>query len=224
MHSFITDHSAWLAEHVAKRSGESQRRLKKGHAHAERLFVEKVWWPAFGTFAFLHPEYEVYDFKDGRRFIDFAWICGSVSLAIEVDGYTTHVKELDRQSFEDHLRRQNDLVNDGWCILRFSYDEVKDRPRSCQQQVQHFMGRWTGAGRAGAGAELGLMEREVVRLSSRRGVAFACDDVQKWLGVHRHTAAKTIQSLEEREWIHLEARHSRGKRLYVLNRSKVIDF
>lgn len=31
----------------------------EGHNHAERLFLEKVWWPAFENFLHLYPEYEI---------------------------------------------------------------------------------------------------------------------------------------------------------------------
>lgn len=45
------------------RKGESLRRLQEGHTHAEQHMLRNVWWPAFGTFASLHPEYEVKDFR-----------------------------------------------------------------------------------------------------------------------------------------------------------------
>ncbi|MBD0383647.1 hypothetical protein ICC18_26575 [Paenibacillus sp. WST5] len=34
------------------------------------------------------------------------------------------------------------LVIDGCKILRFAYDDVKDKPRMCEQMLQQFMGRY----------------------------------------------------------------------------------
>jgi very-short-patch-repair endonuclease len=49
--------------------------------------------------------------------------------------------KLSRQQFSDQLIRQNHLIIDGWKVLRFSLDDVKERPRMCEQLVQQFMGR-----------------------------------------------------------------------------------
>ena len=87
------------------------------------------------NFYILYPEFEVKDFRDGTRYIDFAYIRQGLKLAIEIDGYTTHASQISRTQFSDGLIRQNDLMIDGWKILRFSYDDVKDRPRMCEQII-----------------------------------------------------------------------------------------
>ncbi|WP_436241973.1 DUF559 domain-containing protein [Paenibacillus sp. LjRoot56] len=58
-----------------------------------------------------------------------------MKLAIEIDGYATHVSEISRTQFSDGLIRQNHLMIDGWKVLRFSYDDVKNRPRMCEQII-----------------------------------------------------------------------------------------
>ncbi|UVI30931.1 hypothetical protein [Paenibacillus spongiae] len=55
----------WLDGHTRKRRGERKRRLAEGHGHAENVFVEKVWLPAFRELEHLHPEYEAADFRNG---------------------------------------------------------------------------------------------------------------------------------------------------------------
>jgi CRISPR/Cas system-associated protein endoribonuclease Cas2 len=166
----------------------------------------------------------VYDFKDGRRFLDFAWIYGTLYLVIEIDGFTTHVK-LDRSRFSDHLKRQNDLINDGWKILRFSYDDILERPRSCQQQLQQFMGRWAGVDRGNGGIQLlNVSEREIVRMASRRRQPFGVQEVILWLDVHRHTAGKLLVGLQQKDWIVAEGFGSKGLHLFTLNRAKEINF
>ncbi|MBW7454937.1 hypothetical protein ACFOLF_28745 [Paenibacillus sepulcri] len=66
--AFLPVYRSWMEKHLNSRSGERERRLAEGHGHAEKLFLEKVWYPAFGEFENLHPEYEVADFRDGRAF------------------------------------------------------------------------------------------------------------------------------------------------------------
>ncbi|WP_232490211.1 hypothetical protein [Neobacillus cucumis] len=49
-----------------------------------------------------------------------------------------------RWQFSDNLERQNQLVIDGWIVIRFSYDQVKEQLRRCQQIVQQVIGQWLG--------------------------------------------------------------------------------
>lgn len=138
----VYDH--FIHRHIQVRSGERVRRLQKGQGHAEKLFLEHVWWPAFGHFDHLHPEYEITDFKDGFRYLDFAYIRPGVQLAIEIEGYGPHLRDISREQFSDQCRRQNDLIIDGWKVLRYSYDDIREMPRFCQQKLHQFMGRWLG--------------------------------------------------------------------------------
>lgn len=52
------------------------------------------------------------------------------ALAIEFDGYGYHAN-LDREKFQDQLARQNDLLMNGWGVLRFSYFDMKERADEC---------------------------------------------------------------------------------------------
>jgi hypothetical protein len=67
MSLFEKSYEVFLQEHYAMRNGERLRRLKEGHGHAELLFLKQVWWKALGEFQYLHPEYEVKDFRDSTR-------------------------------------------------------------------------------------------------------------------------------------------------------------
>lgn len=83
--TFEVQYEAFLKEAKKNLTGEALRRFDEGHFYAEKLFLQKVWWPAIGDFEFLHPEYEVEDFKDGRRYLDFAYIRQPYRVAIEID-------------------------------------------------------------------------------------------------------------------------------------------
>ncbi|WP_308638331.1 hypothetical protein [Paenibacillus silvisoli] len=146
--TFQNAYQQWLDRQVAEPLSEGQQhRLAEGHGHAERMFLQQIWYPAFRHFDGLHAEYEIADFKDGSRYLDFAFVREPIKLAIEIDGYDTHLGKANRWQFSDNLMRQNHLVIDGWHILRFSYDDITSRPRMCEQLLQQYMGCWLGSGR-----------------------------------------------------------------------------
>ncbi|MEC0229454.1 DNA-binding response regulator [Paenibacillus alba] len=154
----------FLVQHLAVRKGERLRKLKEGLGHGEKLFLQQVWWPAFHNFNNLHPEYEIKDFRDGTRFLDFAFFHHALKLAIEIDGYGPHSTQITRTQFADQWIRQNHLIIDGWKILRFSFDDVKDRPRMCEQILQQFMGRFL-SGRTLVDITINHIESEIIRLA-----------------------------------------------------------
>ncbi|HVF20612.1 MAG TPA: DUF559 domain-containing protein [Mycobacteriales bacterium] len=70
------------------------------------------------------PEQNVGLVIDGRRlWLDVCF--PDLRLAIEIDGKAYH---LFCEDWEDDLERQNDLVLDGWLVLRFSARVIRDRP------------------------------------------------------------------------------------------------
>jgi very-short-patch-repair endonuclease len=71
-------------------------------------------------------QFEIY-LPSGKRFLDFAIETPEGKrIAVEFDGYKSHVKDLDRKKFNDQLLRQNELVRAGWTVLRFSFDQLND--------------------------------------------------------------------------------------------------
>lgn len=200
---FDDAYKEYMDWHQQKRKGERLRRLQEGHGHAEKLFLENVWWPAFGQFNYLHPEYEVSDFKDGSRYLDFAYIRRSFLVAIEIDGFGPHARNLNRWQFADQLHRQNHLMIDGWKVIRFAYDEVNEKPRNCQQTLQQLFGRWLGDGTSVA--EATFMEKEVVRLALRLTRAITPKDVCDCLGIERRYAGRLLQGLVRKGWLQTES-------------------
>ena len=193
---FTTAHAAYLQRHLKLRKGESRRRLEVGHSHAEKLFLEKVWWPAFGHFEDLQPEYEIADFRDGSRYLDFAWIRNGIRLAIEIDGYDAHGRHADRQKFSDDRIRQNHLILDKWDILRFAYDDVKERPRMCEQMAQQYMGSVLSSTVQPVLAPLTAEEREIMRLAARLSPSpFVPGTICDLLGVEGQKARKLLHNL-----------------------------
>ncbi|WP_240041267.1 DNA-binding response regulator [Paenibacillus ginsengarvi] len=163
-----TAYTAFLLRYQEKRSGESGRRLQEGLGHAEKLFLGSVWWPAVGHFDHLHPEYEVYDFKDGTRFLDFAYLREPFQVCFELDGYGPHLRDTSRWQFADQLWRQNHLVIEGWKVIRFAYDDIQDKPRRCQQLIQQLLGKWFGDDIRNS-PKLTLKQREIIRFAIHAG-------------------------------------------------------
>ena len=67
-------------------------------------------------------QYWVWDGTQWRRF-DLAW--PEVRLAVEVDGWETHGS---REAFQDDRERDALMVAIGWRVLRFTWDDVVNRP------------------------------------------------------------------------------------------------
>jgi very-short-patch-repair endonuclease len=195
--TFELEHSRWLERHCRSGKGERLRRLREGHGHAEKLFLEQVWYPAFRHFEHLHPEYEVSDYRDGTRYLDFAYIAHPLYLCIEIDGYGTHARDLDRRQFSDQLLRQNHLTIEGWRILRFAYDDVHDKPRMCQQVIQQFFGRMHGG--SDEGTSLTPAEKEIVRFAMRKQAAISLGEAASVLSVGAKSARNSLRSLVRKQ-------------------------
>lgn len=126
-------------EQASKQSGQYRKSIGK----YERLFLQEVWGPAFQyRFDGLHAEYPFKDFKGGERFVDFVYVRNGIRLVMEIDGFTTHARDISPGDFDDHLMRQNDLVLAGWRVLRFSANQVERRATVCQRQILQSIGHW----------------------------------------------------------------------------------
>ncbi|WP_421383299.1 DNA-binding response regulator [Bacillus salacetis] len=196
---FEKEYQAFMDSHLQTRTGERLRRLQEGHKHAERLFLEQVWWPLFQHFRYLHPEYEINDFKDGKRYLDFAYIRPTMQICFEIDGYGPHLQKISRWQFSDSLERQNQLVIDGWTVIRFSYDQVKEKPRRCQQIIQQVIGRWLGDELDQT--TLSLVEKEVLRLAIRKGEAISPIEVAEYVNLSTRTVSKVLSQLVEKQML-----------------------
>ncbi|WP_404446604.1 DNA-binding response regulator [Sutcliffiella horikoshii] len=157
---------------------------------AFRRVLKQVWWPLFYQFKYLHPEYEIDDYKDGKRYLDFAYIRPGIRISLEVDGYGPHLMNISRWQFSDKLERQNQLVIDRWTVIRFSFDQVKQNPRRCQQVVQQVIGRWLGDELDQT--SLSIFEKEVLRLVIRRGEEVYPTEVEKYLKLSDKTVKKYL--------------------------------
>lgn len=220
---YKTHHEMWLKAHLKARSGERLRRLKEGHGHGEKLFLEQVWWPAVGHFDHLNPEYEVYDFRDGVRYLDFAYLRPPYRVNVEVDSFGSHSRD-DRRKLSDDLARQNHLVLDGWMVFRFSFDDVKDKPRQCQQTIQQILGKlYGGSADARSLDALPLKQREIARFAIRSGNAFTPEEVSMHLGISVRNALSVLYQMKAAGIIEAASGSARI-RSYRLNQSAAYSY
>ncbi|OMF22770.1 hypothetical protein BK133_25615 [Paenibacillus sp. FSL H8-0548] len=214
--TFEVNYGHWLDTQIKNYKGERKRRLIEGHGHAEKLFTEKIWYPAFHDFDGLHAEYEVADFRDGSRFLDFAYLKDGLQLAIEIDGYRTHSAEISRWQFSDSLMRQNHLIVDGWKIIRFSYDDIKEKPRMCQQLLQQFMGKSLLGRKKVSSAEI-FLQREVLKHASSLQYHIRPSDVIDLLKIKKRDAQKLLHSMVTKQLLLPAGKGTQRIRCYKIN-------
>lgn len=184
----------WWDRQIQASRGARRKRLEdEGLTYATKLYLQNVWWPLFHHFDHLHAEFEVNDFKDGARFVDLAYIRPWFSIAVEMDGYGPHARDCSPEKFGDERDRQNDLVIDGWKVLRFAVSRIKSQPRACQIRTGLLVSR--GLDEERLISSLTLQEREIVRMARRMGGMFRLKEVRQWLGVNQDTARKLARQM-----------------------------
>lgn len=64
----------WWSATLRAAKGARLKRLKLGLTYASMYFLRFTWFVAFESLKGLEPEYEVRDYKDGFRYIDFVFL------------------------------------------------------------------------------------------------------------------------------------------------------
>lgn len=200
-----------LQRQTALGNRRPQEMEDKERLHAEKMFLQQVWWPGFQSFANLYPEYAVRDYKDGKRYIDFAYIRESWRIAIEIDGISSHLRDISQEQFADHLRRQNHLIIDRWNLLRFAYQDVDEHPRGCLQTIQQLVGRLT-AEPTPALHKVNVLDREILRFAYGVGRPITAGDVAKLCNLGAHAARQHLRHLTQEGW--LEPDHASSRRVF----------
>ncbi len=95
---------------------------------SEKLFVQDFLFPLLGTkkIKYVIPQYPFLDSSGRSRRIDFGVIYKEKKIALEVNGESYHAEGIiPGEQFDDNLNRQNEILNAGWFLLRFSYNQLK---------------------------------------------------------------------------------------------------
>ncbi|MDI4647597.1 DNA-binding response regulator [Cohnella hashimotonis] len=142
--AFERAYDEMMEKAIKASAGERKRRLLLDRFN-EKLLAQHVWWEVRGDLAGLIPEMEITDLKDGTRFSDYGFlhpIRRPRGLLMEADAFGTHVRDVSRWKYADNLERQNHLLIDGWHLLRFSRDDMLEKPRRCQQTLLAALSAW----------------------------------------------------------------------------------
>jgi hypothetical protein len=208
--SFKEAHAAFISYHLNGRKGERRGRLERGHGHGETLFLKNVWFPLKGSFESLHPEYEVLDWRGRSYFADFAWLPGLVRIVFEIKGYSSHVKDMDRQKYCNELNRETFLAAMGYQVISFAYDDVEQRPDLCISLLRMLLGNYQ-ASESPVSRAL-LAEKEIIRLAIALAQPIRPKDVMQHFEIDHKTAVIMLQKLCAKRWL-VPSLRGEGKRL-----------
>jgi superfamily II DNA or RNA helicase len=94
---------------------------------SERLFVDEFLWSLLGSkIGYIIPQRPFIDSTGKNRRIDFSYVEGKTKLAIEVNGEAYHAEGIiANEMFDDNLFRQNEILQDGYKLIRFSYNMLQ---------------------------------------------------------------------------------------------------
>ncbi|WP_066439972.1 DEAD/DEAH box helicase family protein [Chryseobacterium sp. CCH4-E10] len=95
---------------------------------SEVLFVREFLYPLLGAekIKYVIPQYPFIDSEGRSRRIDFSIVFNNKKIALEVNGETYHAEGIiPNEMFDDNLNRQNEILNAGWFLLRYSYSQLQ---------------------------------------------------------------------------------------------------
>ncbi|WP_143111652.1 hypothetical protein [Paenibacillus sp. BC26] len=119
--------------------------------------------------------------------------------------------------------RQNHLIIDGWQLLRFSYDDITERPRMCEQILQQFMGCWLGGihDRRRLRGTTELLEAEVLRHALRLDRPLRPRDVMEILEIPRVKAYRLLHQMHLNNLLSPAGKGTKTIRGFLINREVV---
>ncbi|QGQ98579.1 DUF559 domain-containing protein [Paenibacillus psychroresistens] len=197
--TFEKAHDLFINNHLVNRTGERRGRLERGHQHGDQLFLRNVWWPSQGNFDQLHPEYEVLDWR-GRSYVaDFVWLQGFVKLLIEIKGFATHVRDMDRFKYCNELNRETFLHAMGFQVISFAYDDVEQRPELCISLLRMVLSRYQPSKTPVSRAM--FAEKEIIRFAIVHVEPIRPKDVEMHFKVDHKTAVLMLQKLCAKGWL-----------------------
>ena len=208
--TFEEAHQLFIQQHLDQRTGERRSRLERGHRHAEKLFAHNIWWPLRHSFTGLHPEYEVMDWRGRSYFADYMWSQAAVKLIIEIKGFHTHVKDMDRTRFCNELNRETFLQSIGFQVISFAYDDVEQRPKLCISLLRSILNRHQPS--SAPVSRMQLIDREIVLLTFQLARPIRPIDVEAHYRIDHKTAVRWLKRLCAKGWL-VPSIRGRGERI-----------
>jgi hypothetical protein len=194
---FEQAYKEFMLYHIGRRTGERKGRLETRNFHGEKLFLQNIWWPLRGNLDYLHPEYEILDWRGRSYFIDYAWLPpGPAKLLWEIKGFNSHVRDLDRNGFCNEMNRELFLQALGYRVISFAYDDVANRPDLCISLLRMLLSRYQPSD--SQVSLTALAEKEVIRLAFHLARPIRPIDITRHLSVDHRTALRFLSQLIEK--------------------------
>ncbi|MEF2244794.1 DUF559 domain-containing protein [Paenibacillus sp. IITD108] len=212
MDGFEEANDAFIQFHLNQRSGERKGRLERGYGHAEILFAKNVWWPLKGNFNYLHPEYEVLDWRGRSYFADYLYMPKSCKMIIEIKGFGEHVTNMDRKKYCSELNRETFLTGMGFHVISFSYDDVAQRPELCIHLLRIVLSRFESENNKVE--RIFFADNEVIRLAISLARPIRPIDVTRHFSINPRTSVVHLQRLCKKGWLKPLLRGTGQRTLY----------
>lgn len=169
-----------------------------------------MWWPLQGDFQYLHPEYEVLDWRGRSYFADLAWLPGYAKLIFEIKGFATHVRDMDRHKYCNELNRETFLYAMGYHVISFAYDDIEQRPDLCITLLRMVLSRHQPS--SSPISRDTLAEKEIILLTLHLAKSIRPKDVEKHLCIDHKTAVSLLKRLCAKGWL-LPSIRGKGERI-----------
>jgi hypothetical protein len=133
-----------------------------------------------------------------------------VRIVFEIKGYSSHVKDMDRQKYCNELNRETFLAAMGYQVISFAYDDVEQRPDLCISLLRMLLGNYQ-ASESPVSRAL-LAEKEIIRLAIALAQPIRPKDVMQHFEIDHKTAVIMLQKLCAKRWL-VPSLRGEGKRL-----------
>ncbi|KRE75094.1 hypothetical protein [Paenibacillus sp. Soil750] len=201
--------AAFMAQQIADDTNPRRReRLERGLGHAEMEFLRSIWYPKVGNFNDLYPQWEVRDFANGYRYLDFAYMPRDVKAAIEIQGYSSHARDLEVWRFKDLCIRHAHLALDGWLVLPLAYPSIVEAPKQCQQLILSLIGKFMATDVL---PTLSWLESEIIRFARRTIRPFTAPELSVHLKVSKRHARTLLHVLCDKQLLVVASGNERAR-------------
>lgn len=195
MSAFELSFQTWLVKQMAEETNPRRReRLARGLEHETVELLRDIWYPLFGNFDHLYPEWEIRDMNNRYRYLDLAYMPGGAKGCIEIQGYRTHARDIEAWRFKDLCMKQSLLILDDWLFLPIAYLSIKEDPELCKQLVLSFVGKFVAEP---AKSGLDWAESETLRFARRILRPFTSSELALHLQRSERQTRRILQRLVE---------------------------
>jgi hypothetical protein len=196
--SYVIEHEKWLKSHLAKRSGQRLDALKRGHGFGNQIFLEKAWWELYGNFDGLHPEYEILDWRGYPFYADFMWSNGSVKFVIEVQDFSSHVQNMDRDGYRRELNRGLFMKSLQFNLVYIPLDEMKSNSKLVLSLLQNILSPFVSAS-ARKVSMYSKIEKDLMQHAIQHNRILRPNDAANRLELDPRTIIKSIKQLVDKQ-------------------------